>query len=224
MTTLASAVAIGDNQLTIDSPLDPGQVPGFVEIDDELLDVGGQDNLAGTVLVLSKPAKAAHDVGATVTYAGRPFDPTFKAAVGGSGGEQTIRLLGPYSVTFETPALDTGAIIASLPDNAAVLRVSIFVSEAWGGTTTLYAFIADADLNNWTDPLALVPGEHPSENPTFVQEGYNNARTELPGVAADTSEVPVVLTKTGAKLIALATDAPSDGSADYYVLIAEPAE
>jgi hypothetical protein len=95
MATLTQAVEVGDSELHINTPLSAGQVPGFVQIDDELLNVGGQDNLAGTTLVLAMPAQAAHDSGATVTYAGRPYDPTFKAALGGAGGEQTIRLADP---------------------------------------------------------------------------------------------------------------------------------
>ena len=94
MTALTQAVAIGDNELRIDTALAAGQVPGFVQIDDELLSVGGQNNTTGLILSLSSPAREAHDNGATVTYAGRPYDPTFKMALAGGATEQTI-----YSIT-----------------------------------------------------------------------------------------------------------------------------
>jgi hypothetical protein len=68
MSTLAAAVAIGDTQLTIDTPMTGVEVGGFaVKIDDELLLVGGVDYRNGTTLALKFPATATHDAGATVT-------------------------------------------------------------------------------------------------------------------------------------------------------------
>lgn len=84
MTTLTSAVAIGDTQLHVDTAFAEGSFPGYVKIDDELLNVGGRDNLTGKTLVLSQPAAAIHDSAATVTYAGRPYDANFLAATGGA--------------------------------------------------------------------------------------------------------------------------------------------
>ena len=107
MTVLTQAIAIGDNEIHIDSALAAGQVPGYIQIDDELLNVGGQDNLAGKVLTLSSPAREEHDNGATVTYAGRPFDPTFKTALAGDGDAE--------QVTYSRTTTLTDAQVKALP-------------------------------------------------------------------------------------------------------------
>lgn len=121
MTTLASAVAIGDNQLVIDMPFAAGQIPGWVKIDSEMLYAGGQDHRLGTTLTLSSPATATHSQGATVTYAGRPYDSDFLTATGGGGGHITI------DNTVDAPA-EVATLIApgaTLSDGEATLPDSI---------------------------------------------------------------------------------------------------
>ena len=132
MTVLTQAIAIGDNEIHIDSALAAGQVPGFVKIDDELLNVGGQDNLAGKVLTLSSPAREEHDNGATVTYAGRPFDPTFKTALAGDGATE-------QAVMSRTVTL-TDAQIKALPTTPIVL-VPATETLTYDGSPTEIPFV-----------------------------------------------------------------------------------
>ena len=106
MTTLASAISVGDTHVTLDEALEAGQTPGYVKVDSELLNVGGAQHRNRKVLVLSEPARVAHDAGATVTYAGRPYDPTFTTSVGGGDTVQTV-----YSRTVTL----TDAQIKALP-------------------------------------------------------------------------------------------------------------
>lgn len=110
MTTLAAAVSIGDNQLIINAPMAAGSFPGWVKIDNELLNVGGEHFRTGTTLVLSEPATATHDSGATVTYAGRPYDANFLAATGGGGAEVTIYSRTVTLINAQVKALPTTAV------------------------------------------------------------------------------------------------------------------
>ena len=135
MTALIQAVAIGDNELRIDTALAAGQVPGFVQIDDELLSVGGQNNTTGLILSLSSPAREAHDNGATVTYAGRPYDPTFKMALAGGDGEQTVRLL-----EFDVDHADLE------PDTPFNGCFGLFLGDA----LTSPAFVGTGDVVSWS--------------------------------------------------------------------------
>ena len=123
MTTLAAAVAIGDSQIVIDAPLQQGQIPGWVKIDSELLKVGGQHFRTGTTLVLSEPATAAHDNGATVTYAGKPFDAAFLAATSGSGGGAITVTDGVTSVADATSIAVTGGTVTD--EGAGVVGVAV---------------------------------------------------------------------------------------------------
>ena len=214
MTALTQAVAIGDNELRIDTALAAGQVPGFVQIDDELLSVGGQNNTTGLILSLSSPAREAHDNGATVTYAGRPYDPTFKMAL--AGGEQTIRLLGPFHIAHDTPGItdDYTSLGETLAADAQIVRFTVYPTQSWEAGTL---------------EIAVGPG------PTviFTAVGAIQATTGTGGIIYDirnlvnaptVTEAFPLLGSGGLLSVGFWPDAElTQGEADIYVLIAEPA-
>ena len=137
MTTLAADAPAGSSRIQIDEPLSANQIPGWVKIDNEILHVGdqhyrptrpgGQIHPDEVFLILAQATTTSHSSGATVTYSGRPFDPTFTTTVGGAGGEQTIRLLGPYRVDFDTPGFvnpaDNGVATLEIPAGVLVVKV-----------------------------------------------------------------------------------------------------
>lgn len=223
MTTLTSAVAIGDSQLSISAAFPAGQIPGWVKIDDELLNVGGQDWQTGKTLVLNSPATAAHDSGATVTYAGRPYDANFLAATVGGGGEQTVRLLGPFRVNHDDDEafFDTGTAVATLQPGTLVIRAFAVVIESFQGANTYALAVGAGDAASGT-VRTLTNYVNATANSTS-----SGVREEGDFSDGTSTQVGIVL-ESAVDLVALGSSsdwppATTDGIADFYALIAEPA-
>jgi hypothetical protein len=183
MTTLAAAVAVGDQQLLIDAPM-AGPFPGWVKIDSELLEVGGQEYRNGTVLPLSSPANVAHDSGATVTYAGKPYNPAWLAATAGGGGGSISATDGTTTVD---PATSIRAAVISAGGAGEAVIGSVIVSETdpgavgpgilWlrpdvsEGITSL--FVRNDTDDGWITPSFSVYGED-GTNPTPTSKTLNS--------------------------------------------------
>lgn len=245
MTVLTQAVAIGDNEIHIDAALSAGQVPGYIEIDDELLNVGGQDNMAGTTLVLSTPAKAAHDNGATVTYAGRPYDPTFKTALAGADGEQTIRLL-TFDVAHTNLVLNTpfngvhGLFLGAALTSSAFIGAHDVVTYSmvqWAGDAEIKLWIGAADPANIGDtagdfyarPLRVTntPGPAATEAalaavviPLLPTDAAYRPNTQAPASIPVGSQLYVYLVDNAEAGLALA---PTAGTERIWIRVSEPA-
>lgn len=232
MATLTQAVEVGDAELHINTPLSAGQVPGYVKIDDELFNVGGQNNTTGLILALSEPARQAHDSGATVTYAGQPYDPTFKMAL--AGGEQTIRLMGPVRVNYNTSGLTNanGLKIFDLSAGQVVLAVRVEVHTAWNADADLAkmtiglggAAYASGDWypvrNYWIGSNYASPSDANTAPETAFSLGSDDATV---GLLANGSFHRAVTAGAIVATVGGTTAGATAGAADIYALIAEPA-
>lgn len=229
MTTLAANLSSSATTMRVNAA-DDDPAP-YYQIDDEIVQLQANSTTVNDPFyspyrtrdeTLWQIERAVSGTTATSHLSGATLTPVYDPSTG--GGEQTVRLLGPYAVSHETPAIDSGAIVATLPDGVAVVRVSIIPLATWNDTAELGVFITDAALEDWTDALCYLTETTPSAtNTAWLQEGYNVAMGQQPGIFADKSEPPLVLTKVDAKLVFISTGAPTAGSAQIYVFIAEPA-
>lgn len=158
----------------------------------------------------------------------------------GAGAEQTIRLLGPFPVAFDTPNITTTGIeLATLePGQIVVAAWWVNTGSVWAGTTTAQAVIfvggtvaGQEDGEAWSDGYyleisrsnaAFAPGLGIDPEPAYQASPlFVNAATDpdtLRGGAAiitSASVLGVIVEVTGNPL--------SAGQSDVYALIAEAA-
>lgn len=136
------------------------------------------------------------------------------------GGEQRIRLLGPFRITHQTPDLDWNTIPNDIPSLIAIPETAI-VQEAW-------VFL----WQGWTAPTALPMGIYVTDGAfsSVAAVTYADIRSQ-PHTSEENTPAPVVQFRntpikpsTGSYLavnIEGADDATA-GEADIYALIAEP--
>lgn len=137
-----------------------------------------------------------------------------------AGGVQTIRLLGPFHVTFETPGIagdEDGAVLTELDAGTLVIHVAVVPTAAWNGgdLTALDIYIGGEDFGPPDDNFRTITGD-----PFVVAE--LNPRTGGGSTGGLARAVFGAVTTDGALLIQ-GDGAATEGAADIYALIAEPA-
>jgi hypothetical protein len=185
---------------------------------------------------------AAHDGGteilAAVTAAVSGENLTQPSPFAEGGGVQTVRLLGPFTMTFDADAWHNGAQIISedpLPQGCLVLQAMVFTTTPWAATsytdaigltvsihdgpagTQLYATRVDGDWAGDDFPEVLQ-----RENPPDVAlEQF--ARTTAIRVLSDDARIFGGVTKLEDPFGLFSEDDLTAGESSIYVLIAEPA-
>jgi hypothetical protein len=152
--------------------------------------------------------------------------------VSASGGEQTIRLLGPFRVNFNTANVATanGAKLADLDAGVLVLLVRVEVVTPWDAhadNARLKIGIGGAGFasGDWYMAREYLVGSNfaaPVDANTGPESGYVGG-SESGGTVTLTGAVHRVV--TAGALVAAVTDTAgaTAGAADVYALIAEPA-
>jgi hypothetical protein len=133
VTTLAAAVDAVDKLWTIDTMPDAP----FLEAGDELVEISArfpehiyaptQETIPAKIRVrraVAGTTAATHAQGITLT-------PVYPESASSAGSEQTIRLLGPTNITFETPDIGNSAVVLTIPAGATVIKAALFTTTFW---------------------------------------------------------------------------------------------
>lgn len=153
---------------------------------------------------------ATHTSGATLT----PYYPAAPAT--NTGGEQRVRLLGPFAVAFDTPGITDQAALTTLSAGVAVIRAWARVTASWSPSNPGFRIgaggsgaVTNGDYWTVTEYDAL--GEAQEDSGAFAEAN----------IPVDQRIVTVL---ENGFLVAHLTSAAAQGEADIYALIAEPAE
>lgn len=139
------------------------------------------------------------------------------------GAAQTVTLLGPFEVAYDTEGLvdpfDNGAVVADIPQGAVVIKAWAVTTTGWSiNDTVLDLLVGKPDgyaTAVWSADLQL---EVQDLSGSILQE----AATQFSAVSKAPSTIAV---SSGVKLMAqVLTEsvAPTSGSCDVYALIATP--
>lgn len=146
------------------------------------------------------------------------------------GGEQRIRLLGPYTAEFDTPdfvdPLSGGATIGTIPADVLILRTMVQMVTAFDGITDSTACTLDIWTgSNEEDPKILVS----FNNCLFMQsDGTGNGLYGLypssEGLPTSTSSIRGTEVEVPLTVAFFPDNGPcTQGELEVYLLIAEPA-
>jgi len=235
VTTLSANIDSSQTLLPISGPLTNGtfQYPLYYTVDDEAIRVIGRAH-EETWLVdraIAGTTAASHSSGATLTR-------YFPDAAGGVGTEQTVRLLGPFTINHDDPGLagtddwGTGLVLGEVPDGAYILPpIQVFIDETFSGSSDddnngLSIFLAPFDppageLSR--DNRSVEMWRRSGEAGNFLQHAAGDGAQ--PGLSPVTLNTPRVV--AGQSLMAsLFVNGPNpltQGSARIVIFIAEPA-
>jgi hypothetical protein len=155
-----------------------------------------------------------------------------------SDGEQTVRLLGPFTMTFDGDAWHNGSHAISedpLPQGCLVLQAMVFTTTPWAATsytdaillqvsitdapagTQLYATRVDGDWAGDDFP-EVIQRENP---PDVALEQF--ARTTAIRVLSDSAQIEGGVAKLEDPFGLFSEGDLTAGESSIYVLIAEPA-
>lgn len=133
-------------------------------------------------------------------------------------GVQTVRMLGPYHVTFQTPGIgssEDGALLTELDAGISVIQVMAIVGTAWEDGTSLGVMLGGDDYAAPNDDFTLLANQWLTAN---LNPGGGS------GYAIGLSSAAFgVVGAAGGALIAQCAGSFTAGEADIYALIAEPA-
>lgn len=160
--------------------------------------------------------------------------------VGGEAvpGEQRVRLLGPFNVTFETALENVSGSItfpfhvltSDLPVNATIVRVAALTTIPWERESGDDPIVLEAALTDFANagPQAIrIYGDRVDENWASGAFPFMVAQAETEADAWTINPTAMARILAPSKLVCVRRDnagAVVAGSTDFYVLIAEPME
>lgn len=202
--SLSAALPAGTDYLQVDEELVAVVTPAIrpSQRDDPTLFCEVVRGMAGT--------QATHAQGATLTTLPAP-------PLGGGDGTQTVRLLGPFTVNFN----DTFPVTTTLvvPAGALVLSGLCFVTTAWDTDEVLSVMYPDLLAVDefavgddwWVSADRCAPR-------VLGTEGFGGTAGSI---VANGS--PIRFSSESALRVSISDAGPTQGQADIYALIAEPA-
>jgi hypothetical protein len=181
----------------------------------------------GTVTVTGRD-EASRLIDVTINTDADVAPPGPEQATQGEGGAQTIRLLGPFTVSWDDPdILDPGVHLVDIDGPCLVLRMPVFITEQWTAAGASYLHLKpQVGAPTWSDP-----DYHVVEMEVFLAMGQDPAFLNVPGVRRTpywyTNSVGTHVAEVSAGGGALVMYADTDGAltageADIYALIVEP--
>lgn len=227
MVTLATAVNASATTWALSEALPLGTE--YIQVDDELVAVitpairasqRDEPTLFCEVQRGTAGEQEAHAQGATLTTLENP-------PLGGGSGEQTVRMLGPLHVKHDDPGIQTTgvAIGPTLAAGAWLIHADVFITENFDGVTD----------DNFTFDVGLAPTVDPADwyqigwSPLFAVSLTTEAQFNAHGVLKPKGSGyyefrRVSVTDGGTLWVYFSPDgANTQGEADIYALIAEPA-
>jgi hypothetical protein len=241
VTTLAAEVDAVDKLWTIDTMPDAP----FLEAGDELVEISArfpehiyaptQETIPAKIRVrraMAGTSAATHAQGITLT-------PVYPESASSAGSEQTVRLLGPFTITFATDLENvSGAAgppyheLADLAAGVVVVRAVALTRVPWvlaSGATAVVLAVAITDPDDGPQTAQLY-SDRVDEN--WVAGSYAWGTVVQTVEDADTASTVgygftlMASSGTGAKLVCYRNDpsgAATAGETDIYIFIAESA-
>lgn len=150
---------------------------------------------------------------------------------GVAGQGLVLQLIGPFTIAFDAPGLQTdGALVTALDANTVVIQVAVFVTTPFnGGCDQFSVNLGGSAYAAPNDDYALVTAVFPPSNPQAIGTGFriSNVQAFQDGDNAtqrmNISTALGLLSSAGALVAYAPHGTPSAGSADIYAIIATPA-